>query len=60
VCRTPTPWWWVGDGEREAIVPAPGPGPAPVGARVDLATVADETWRATARDGLASVFESAA
>ncbi len=62
VCRTPTPWWWVADGEREAIVPVPGPGPAPAspGARVDLTAVADEAWRATARDGLAGVFDSAA
>ncbi len=56
VCRTPTPWWWVVDGEREAIVPAPGPGPAQPGARIDLAAVPDQPWRATVRDGLAAVF----
>jgi hypothetical protein len=62
VCRTPTPWWWVADGEREAIVPAPGPGPAPASpARASTSTtVADEAWRATAHDGLAGVFDSAA
>jgi len=59
VCRTPTPWWWVVDGEREAIVPAPGPGPAPAGARILLADVADASWRATARDGLASAHDPA-
>lgn len=59
VCRTPTPWWWVVDGEREAIVPAPAPGPAPAGARIDLGTLPDDPWRTTARDGLATIFESA-
>ena len=57
VCRTPTPWWWVVDGEREAIVPVPGRDPAPAGTRVILADVADPSWRSTARDGLAAVFD---
>lgn len=56
VCRTPTPWWWVADGEREAIVPVPGAGPAAPGVRVELAGVADERWRETARAGLLAVY----
>lgn len=56
VCRAPSPWWWVADGAREAIVPVPGANPGPPGARIDLASVPDAAWQATARDGLAAAY----
>lgn len=60
VCRTPAPWWWVADGDREAVVPVVGPDPAAPGARIDLASVTDETWRSLARDGLDAVYADTA
>lgn len=51
---TPAPrFWWLADGPREGIVMLEPPHPPfATGARVDLATVTDEAWRARALDAL--------
>jgi hypothetical protein len=54
---TPAPrFWWLADGPREGIVMLEPPHPPfPTGARVDLAAVTDDAWRARAADALADL-----